>query len=41
LWQYAVFAVVLYSRAAGERLAVTVEEIARRIAARRGLELSA
>ncbi len=38
LWQYAVFVVVIYSRAAAERLAVPVEEIARRIAARHGLE---
>ena len=41
LWQYAVYAVVIYSRAAAERLAVPVEEIARRIAARHGLELTA
>lgn len=41
LWQYAVFAVVIYSRTAGERLAVPVEEIALRVAARHGLELSA
>jgi hypothetical protein len=41
LWQYAVFAVVIYSRAAAERLAVPVEEIGRRIAARYGLELTA
>ena len=40
LWQYAVFAVV-YSRAAAERLAVPVEKIVRRIAARHGLELTA
>jgi hypothetical protein len=40
LWQYAVFAVVIYSRAAAERLAVPVEEIVRRIAARHGLELT-
>ncbi|SDM11004.1 hypothetical protein SAMN05660642_01696 [Geodermatophilus siccatus] len=40
LWQYAVYAVVVYSRAAAERLAVPVEEIARRIAARHGLELT-
>jgi hypothetical protein len=33
LWQYAVFAVVIYSRVAAERLAVSVEEIARRIGA--------
>ncbi len=41
LWPYAVYAVVLNSRAAAERLAVPVEEIARRIAARHGLELTA
>ena len=41
LWQYAVSAVVIYSRAAAERLAVPVEGIARRIAARHGLELTA
>jgi hypothetical protein len=41
LWQYAAFAVVIYSRAAAERLTVPVEEIARRIAARHGLELTA
>ena len=36
-WQYAVFAVVIYGRAAAERLAVPVEEVARRSAARHGL----
>ena len=41
LWQYALFAVVIYSRAAAERLLVPVEEVARRIAARHDLELSA
>jgi hypothetical protein len=41
LWMYAVFAVVIYARAAAERLGVPVEEIARRIAARHGLELAA
>jgi hypothetical protein len=41
LWQYAVFAVVIYSRAVAERLKVPVEQMARRIAARHGLELSA
>ncbi|PRY42165.1 hypothetical protein LY71_118115 [Geodermatophilus tzadiensis] len=41
LWQYAVLALVIYSRAAAERLAVPVEDIARRIAARHGLELTA
>jgi len=41
LWQYAVYAVVIYSRAAAERLAVPVGEIAGRIAARHGLELIA
>jgi hypothetical protein len=39
LWQYAVFAVVIYSRAAAERLGVQLEEIARRIAARHHLDL--
>ena len=41
LWQYAVYAVVIYSRAAAERLAVPVAEIARRIAAQHGLKLIA
>jgi hypothetical protein len=41
LWQYAVFAVVIYSRAAAERHTVPVAEIVRRIAARRGLKLTA
>ena len=41
LWQYAVFTLVIYSRAAAERLAVPVEDIAGRIAARHGLELTA
>jgi hypothetical protein len=36
LWQYAVLAVAIYSRAAAERLAVPVEEIVRRIAAWHG-----
>ena len=40
LWQYAVFAVVIYSRAAAERLAVPVEEIARRIAVGQDLGLT-
>jgi hypothetical protein len=40
LWQYAVFTVVIYSRAAAGRLAVPPEEIARRIAAKHGLELT-
>ncbi|SNS38506.1 hypothetical protein SAMN06893096_103480 [Geodermatophilus pulveris] len=39
--QYAVVALVIYSRAAAERVAVPVEDIARWIAARRGLELTA
>jgi hypothetical protein len=39
LWQYAVFAVVIYSRAAAERLTVPLEEIARRIAAGHDLGL--
>ncbi len=37
LWQYAVFAGVIYSRAVAERLAVPVVEATRRIAARHGL----
>jgi hypothetical protein len=41
LWQYAVFAVVIYSRAAAERRAVPVEEIVRRVAAAHSLELTA
>jgi hypothetical protein len=41
LWQYAVLAVVIYSRAATERLALPVGEVVRRIAARHGLELTA
>jgi hypothetical protein len=41
LWQYAVYAVVIYSRTAAERLAVSVAEIARRIAARHSLEVIA
>ena len=41
LWQYAVFAVVIYSRAAAERLTVPVDEVARQVAARHGLELIA
>ncbi|MGY2066191.1 hypothetical protein ACI79T_11800 [Blastococcus sp. SYSU DS0619] len=40
LWQYALFAVVIYSRAAAERLAVPVEEVARQIAARHDLQAS-
>jgi hypothetical protein len=39
LWQYAVYAVVIYSRTAADRLAVSVEEIARRIAARHEIDL--
>ena len=39
LWQYAVYAVVIYSRAAAERLTVPVEEIADRIATRHDIEL--
>ena len=41
LWQYAVYAVVIYSRAAAERLAVPVEDVARRIAARHDIDLAA
>ena len=40
LWRYAVFAVVIYSRAAAERSTVPVEEIARRIAVGQDLELT-
>ena len=40
LWRYALYAVVIYSRAAAERLAVPVAEIARRIADRHSLELT-
>jgi hypothetical protein len=39
MWQYAVYAVVIYSRAAAERLAVPVAEMVWLIAARHGLEL--
>ena len=39
LWQYAVFAVVTYSRAAAERLGVPLDETARRIAVRHHLDL--
>ena len=41
LWRYAASAVVICSRAAAERLTVPVEEMARRIAARHGLEVPA
>jgi hypothetical protein len=41
LWQCTVYAVVIYSRAAAERRTVPVEERARRIAARHGLDLTA
>ena len=40
LWRYAAFAVVTYSRAAAEQLTVPVE-VARRLAARHGLEFVA
>jgi hypothetical protein len=40
LWTYAVSAIVLYSRAAADRLGQTVPEIAVEIADRLGLELS-
>jgi hypothetical protein len=40
LWTYAVSAVVLYTRAAADRLGQTVPEIAVEIADRLGLELS-
>lgn len=39
LWQYAVFAFVIYSRAAAERLALPLDQIARQSAARHDLEL--
>ncbi|MGY1762411.1 hypothetical protein ACI79G_16020 [Geodermatophilus sp. SYSU D00779] len=38
LWQYAVFAVVIYSRSAAERRTITVGENARRIATRHSLD---
>jgi hypothetical protein len=41
LWTYAVFAVVIYVRAAAERVGVDPAEIARRIAVRHRLELPA
>ncbi len=40
LWQYAVSAVVIYSRAAAERLTVPVDEVARQVAARHRLKLT-
>jgi hypothetical protein len=40
LWTYAVFAVVIYSRAASNRLGVPLGEIAERIAQRHGLDLA-
>jgi hypothetical protein len=40
LWMYAVSAVVLYSRAAADRLGLSVPQIAVKIAEERGLELS-
>jgi hypothetical protein len=39
LWTYAVFAVVIYARAAAERLDVALSEIAQRIAVVHGIEL--
>ena len=39
--QYAGSAVVIYSRATAERLSVPLEKTVRRIAAHRGLELTA
>jgi len=41
LWEYAAFAVVIYSRVAAARQNLPLEEIVRRIAARHGLEVSA
>src|SRR3954469_17905527 len=40
LWSYAVFAVVIYARAAAERLDVALGEIARRIAVRHDIKLA-
>ncbi len=40
LWHYALFAVVIYSRAASEGLGRSVDDITRRIAARHGRELT-
>src|SRR4051794_37370221 len=39
LWSYAVFAVVIYARAAADRLEVALGEIAQRIAVRHGIKL--
>jgi hypothetical protein len=41
LFEYAVFALVIYCRAAAERLGVPVDEVARRIADRHELDLDA
>jgi hypothetical protein len=41
LWTYAVFAVVIYARAAAERSDVALSEIAQRIAVGHGIELPA
>lgn len=39
LWHYAAYAVVVYSRAAAERLAVPLDDVARQIAARHHLDV--
>jgi hypothetical protein len=39
LWQYAAYAVLVHSRVAAERLAVPLQEVTRRIAVRRHLDL--
>jgi hypothetical protein len=41
LWQYAVHAVVIYSRAAADRTGAAVPQVARLVAARHGLQLAA
>jgi hypothetical protein len=40
LWTHAGFAVVIFSRAAADRLGVALREIAERIAQRHGLDLA-
>ncbi|TFV64476.1 hypothetical protein E4P41_00940 [Geodermatophilus sp. DF01-2] len=41
LWTYALYAVTIYSRAAADRLGVTLGEVAARIAQRHGFQLAA
>jgi hypothetical protein len=41
LWTYEIFVVVIYARAAAERLGVSAAEVARRIATRHHLDLTA